>query len=516
MLHLLWEKIKESAMSILPITVIVFVLSFTPMFDMTNIERAVFLICSFILILSMGLFNLGASLAMTPMGEYAGVGLLKTGNAWTFLIATFVMGCLITIAEPDLMVLANQVAGVINRYSLIAFVGIGVGLFLIIAVVKMITHRQLSQILMIAYMSLFALVAILLELGKNQLLPLAFDSGGVTTGPITVPFIMSFGFGIASTIGGRDSNENSFGMVSLSSVGPILVVILLSLFSTGKLDYTLERYSIDEYMTHSDAVIYIVKYFFTYLYEVARALIMILVFFLILQVLVLKLPKTKMIQIFIGTIITLIGLSTFLTAVNIGFFPIGQSIGLQLSHVDNRIVTVFGFIIGMTVVLAEPAIQVLIEQVEEVTAGAVTKKSMLISLSIGVGLSIALSFIRVMCGFSLLFYLVPGYILSLLLSLFVPPMYTSIAFDSGGVASGPMSSTFILPLVVAYCSATNGDSKVLALGFGTVALIAMTPLITIQLLGFRAVAARFLNNRITMKRILAADDNQIVYFNVEY
>lgn len=503
-------------MSILPISIIVLALSFTPMFDMTNIERAVFLTCSFILIISMGLFNLGASLAMTPMGEYAGVGLLKTGNAYIFLIATFVMGCLITIAEPDLMVLADQVAGVIDKYSLIAFVGIGVGAFLIIAVMKMITHKQLSYILMISYMSLFALVAILLELNKKSMLPLAFDSGGVTTGPITVPFIMSFGFGIASTIGGRDSNENSFGMVSLSSVGPILVVVVLSIFSRGKLDYVLERYSINEYAARGDAIIFMLEFFLTYLYEVTRALMMILVFFLLLQVTVLKLPMTKLIQIFIGVFITLVGLTFFLTAVNVGFYPIGQSIGLQLANVDKRLVIAFGFIIGMTVVLAEPAIQVLIEQVEEVTAGAVTKKSMLISLSIGVGLSIALSLIRVMSGFSLLFYLVPGYIISLLLSLFVPPMYTSIAFDSGGVASGPMSSTFILPLVVSYCSALCGDSKVLSLGFGTVALIAMTPLITIQLLGFKAVVKSFLRNRIAMKRILAADDNQVVYFNIEY
>lgn len=518
MLRLLLDKIREAAMSIIPITVIVFLLSLTPVFNMSNYEKVVFLISSLILIISMGLFNLGATLAMTPMGEYVGVALLKTKNFWIFIIATFIMGFLVTIAEPDLMVLAGQVSGIINKTTLVLTVGIGVGFFLVVAIIKMLTHKSLPYILMLFYMVLFAFVAILLEKGKGSLLSLAFDSGGVTTGPITVPFIMSFGFGIATMIGGRDSNENSFGMVSLSSVGPVIIVLILAMFSKGELNYVTDIHSINSWFEEgigvaiSNVCLFLVKNFF----EVAKSLVLIFIFFLVMQVLILKLPKTKMVQIIIGIIITLVGLVFFLTTVSVGFLPIGQSIGMQLAKTDKRIVILFGFIIGMTVVLAEPAVQVLNEQVEEITAGAVTKRSMMMALSIGVGISIALSFVRIICKFSLIYYIVPGYFLSLALSLFVPPIYTVIAFDSGGVASGPMSSTFILPLVIGFCSIYLGDSYVLDFAFGVIALIAMTPLITIQLLGFSSVASRYVKNKISMKRILGADDDQIVYFEVEY
>ena len=515
MLKLLLGKIKESAISVVPIVVIVCVLSFTPIYEMSTAEMIAFLLSSIMLILSMGVFNLGASLAMTPMGEYAGVGLLKKKNAFLLFFVTFAMGFLVTIAEPDLMVLAKQVKEAIDGTLLIVCVGLGVAMFMLFSIFKMLVHKQLSQILMISYMLIFAIVAILLEKNKSMFLPLAFDSGGVTTGPITVPFIMAYGFGIASTIGGRDSNENSFGMVALSSIGPILVVLLLSLFSTGNINYTTVIYDVD-IMGISEYISKIYMVFKTNILEVGKAIVLMFVFFMILQFTILRLPKTKMIQIVLGVVITFFGLVMFLTSVTAGFLPIGQSIGLQLANLDERIVILFGLIIGMTVVLAEPAIQILIEQVEEVTVGAIRKSSMLISLSIGVGLAIALAFIRIFYGFSVLYYLVPGYFISLALSLFVPPIYTSIAFDSGGVASGPMASTFILPLVIGFCSVYLGDDKVLDYAFGVIALIAMIPLISIQLLGFKSVAAKFVRDRLNETKILGADDNQIVYFDLDY
>lgn len=518
MLKLLFGKIKESAMSILPITMIVVLFSFTPFLNLSRAEMIVFIISSVLLILGMGLFNLGATISMTPMGEYAGVGLVKMGKLWLIILVTFIMGFLVTIAEPDLMVLAEQVTGVIDKNNLIVFVGIGVAISLVFAILKMIAHKQLSQILMILYMLLFALVTIVYDQGKINLLPLSFDSGGVTTGPITVPFIMAFGFGIASTIGGKDINENSFGMVALSSVGPILVVLLLSLMAKGDMNYVLPIYSIDETLMKplNEIIAFVSIYFLGNLMDVSKSLMLIFMFFIIMQVTILKLPKTKMLQIIIGIFITIIGLAIFLTIVSVGFLPIGQSIGLQMATIDKRIVIVFAFIVGMTVVLAEPAVHVLNEQVEEVTAGAVTKRSMMTALSIGVGISLVLSLVRVMYGFSILYYLVPGYFLSLALSIFVPPIYTSIAFDSGGVASGPMASTFILPLVIGFCSVHSGDDSVLGLAFGAVSLIAMTPLITIQLLGFKSVTAHFFKNRRVMKKILSAADNQIIYFDIEY
>lgn len=516
MLKLFCDKLKESAFSIIPVVLIIFILSFTPLFDMTINEKIVFIIGAILLIISMGLFNLGASISMTSMGELAGVGLIKTKKFFVLILSTFVMGFLTTIAEPDLKVLANQVEGVIDDKVLIITIAVGVGLFLVISIFKILFHKQLAQILMVFYFLVFSIITLLFISGKSQFLPLAFDSGGVTTGPITVPFIMSFGYGIASSVGGKDSNENSFGMVSLSSIGPILVVLALTLFSSGSIDYVLNDYSIENYIANSNIIFIFLNYIKSNLVEVGKALLLILFLFFILQFTILKLPISKIFQILLGLVFTFIGLVGFLSSASLGFLPIGQSIGFQLSNSNSLIVVLFGFILGMCVVLAEPAIHVLNEQVEEVTAGAVTKSSMMLALSIGVGTAIALSLLRIIFGFSLIYYLIPGYFISLALSLFVPPIYTSIAFDSGGVASGPMASTFILPFAIGFCSKLLGDSKVLDLAFGIISMIAMTPLITIQLLGFSSVASRFVKNRISMNRILSADDNQIVYFDINY
>ncbi len=503
-------KLRESFISVLPITVIVLILSFTPLAPLSGMERAVFGISAVFLILGIGLFNLGADLAMTPMGEHVGSGLTKSKKLIVLLSVCFVMGVLITIAEPDLSVLAGQVEAVMNSTLLIATVGVGVGLFLVIAIIKIITRKSLSSMLMFFYMALFAVCAVLIESGKGSFLSLSFDSGGVTTGPITVPFIMALGVGIATTIGGKDSNENSFGLIALCSIGPMLAVMILSLTANGELSYTLPDYSIDANLGAAFGAV-----LGGTVLEVLLALGLIVVFFAVLQFTVLKLPKEKIIQIVIGIIYTFGGLVIFLTAVKVGFMPIGFKIGQELASYSEALLVVFGLVLGMVVVLAEPAIHVLNKQVEQVTGGGVGKMEMLIALSIGVGLSIALSMIRIIFGFSLLYYLIPGYLISLGLSFFVPKLYTGIAFDSGGVASGPLTSSFILPMAIGACATLAGEESVLSLAFGVVSLVAMIPLITIQVLGFKAIMSAKVRNRITMKRILSADDEQIIYFSRE-
>ena len=360
---------------------------------------------------------------------------------------------------------------------------------------------------MFFYMVLFAFCALLIENGKSDFLPLAFDSGGVTTGPITVPFIMAMGVGIAAVIGGKNANENSFGLIAMCSIGPILSVLFLALSSSGELTYALPDYSIDTKLG-----INLFNIIYHTALEVGRALGLIVAFFLILQFAMLKLPRKKLIQIFVGIIYTFIGLVTFLAAVSIGFMPIGFKLGSEMAQNNALYVVIFGFIIGTVVVMAEPAVHVLKKQVEEITGGTVSKRSMLMALSIGVGISICLSAIRIIFGFSILYYMIPGYMLSLGLSFFVPKLYTAIAFDSGGVASGPLTSSFILPMAMGMCYALRGEAGILSCAFGVVAMVAMTPLITIQLLGFRAVMSEKVRRRIVMKRILDADDEQIIYF----
>ena len=504
---ILFSKLKEAVTSVLPVVIIVLCLSFTPVVNLSLTEIIVFSVASVFLVLGIALFNLGADLAMTPMGEHVGSGLTKTQKISLLLSVCFVLGVLITVAEPDLTVLAEQVSAVIDSTALIVTVGVGVGLFLLVGILKIIFHKSLSALLMFFYMALFCLVAFLSENGKMQLFPLSFDSGGVTTGPITVPFIMALGVGVAGVVGGKNTNENSFGLVALCSIGPIMAVVMLALLSNGTLGYELPNYSVEASIGEN-----LLPTVLAVALEVLISLGLIVAFFFLLQFFVLKLPAKKLKQMAIGVLYTYLGLVMFLVAVNVGFMPIGYKLGGEIASFSPDLLVVFGFIIGAVVVLAEPAVHVLNKQVEKITGGTVSKRSMMIALSIGVGLSIGLSMLRIIFKFSLLYYVVPGYLISLGLSFFVPKIYTAIAFDSGGVASGPLTSSFILPLAIGACASITGASGVMDFAFGVVAMVAMTPLITIQLLGFRAIVTKKVKEKIAMKRITTADDEQIINF----
>ena len=509
MLRTLLSKIKESLFSVLPVVAIVLILCCTPLVNLTGGEIAVFCVSAVLLIIGIGLFNLGADLAMSPMGEYIGSGLTKSKKLSILLIVSFVMGVLITVAEPDLSVLAEQIENKVNPIVLIVSVGVGVGAFLLLGTLKILFKKSLSAMLIFFYLVIFALVALLVVTENGDFLALSFDSGGVTTGPITAPFIIAMGVGVAGVLGGRDSGENSFGLLALCSVGPILTVMILGLTSSGSVDFTIDT------STYAVADKVVVA-FFAEMWEVVKnvglALALIVIAFTILQFTCLKLPAARIKRIAVGIAYTFVGVVIFLTAVSVGFLPIGYKLGSQIANEPWALVLI-GFVLGMLVVLAEPAVHVLNKQVEEVTNRAITRKSMMIALSIGVGVSIGLSMLRIWLNFSILYYVIPGYILSLGLSFFVPNIYTAIAFDSGGVASGPLTSTFILPFAIGACITIAGDSsKVLTDAFGIVAMVAMTPLITIQLLGFRSVVSKNVRNRIAQKRIISADDDQIINF----
>ena len=501
------SKIWEALISALPITLIVYLLALLPWFDFSRTELITFTIGAVLLILGIGLFNLGADIAMTPMGTHVGAGLSRQKKLGLLLTVCFVLGMLITIAEPDLQVLANQVSSVMNGTVLIYAVGIGVGAFLIVAILRIVFKKKLSGILMLFYMLLFAL-ALLLAVNENlDLLPMAFDSGGVTTGPITVPFIMALGVGISIVLVDRHSQENSFGLVALCSIGPILAVLLLGIFADNNLSYTVTYGAVEADIlgAYLENAGHVAK-------EVAIALGLIVAFFLLCQIFFLKLPKRQLIKIAVGVLFTYVGLVLFLTGVNVGYMPIGYKLGTVLAELHPALLVGLGLVMGVLVVLAEPAIHVLNAQVEDVTGGYVTKRSMMIGLCVGVGAAIALSVVRIIFDFSLTYYIIPGYFLSLALSLFVPPVYTAIAFDSGGVASGPMTSGFILPFAIGVCVTLQGPDAVLRDGFGVVALVAMTPLITIQLLGFKAIVSNKVKEKRAMQRILDADDQQIITF----
>lgn len=469
------EKIRESLSAVLPITGIVLMLSiFVIPMELGSV--VMFLTGALMLIVGMGFFQLGAEMAMTPLGEGVGVQISKMKKLLTVLLTGFLMGVIITVSEPDLQVLAGQVPSVPNMV-LIMTVAVGVGLFLAVAIVRIRYKISLSMLLIVCYLALI-LVSMFVP---KEFLAVAFDSGGVTTGPMTVPFIMAMGVGLASVRSDKNAANDSFGLVALSSVGPILAVLILGcFFKPTEAAYTLT--DVATVVTTQDVARVFAQGLPLYAKEVLLSLVPILWVFLIFQWLTHRYHGLQIKRIIVGFGYTYIGLVLFLCGANVGFAPVGAYLGKELAGLSLRWILVpIGALIGYYIVKAEPAIQVLNHQVEAVTNGAISVKMMNRCMQIGVAASVGLAMLRVLTGISIQWFVIPGYIIALVLSRMVPDIFIGIAFDSGGVASGPMTSTFLLPLSIGVCEALGGNLMTDA--FGVVALVALTPLIAIQLMG---------------------------------
>ena len=469
------EKLQESLAAVLPILAIVLILSFTIAPLPTSVLMA-FLFGAVLLVVGMMFFSLGAELAMSPMGERVGACITKTRRVGIMLTLGFLLGFLITISEPDLQVLANQVQAVPNMV-LIVTVAVGVGLFLCFAMLRMLLSVPLNTMLVGFYIVVFVLAMFV----PKDFLAVAFDSGGVTTGPMTVPFIMAMGVGVSAIRSDKHSANDSFGLVALCSIGPILAVLILSLiFHPDGGSYT--AVVIPEIGDSAALWQLFFVAFPTYFKEIAVSLLPIAAFFAVFNLVSLHLERKQLIRIGVGLAYTYLGLVIFLTGVNVGFMPAGNYLGSVIAGLScNWIIIPIGMLIGYFIVMAEPAVYVLMRQVEELTDGAIPGSAMKHSLSIGVAVSVGLAMIRVLTGISIFYLLVPGYAVAIVLSFFVPKLFTAIAFDSGGVASGPMATTFLLPFAMGACSAVGGN--IVTDAFGVVAMVAMTPLITIQGLG---------------------------------
>ncbi len=474
----LLEKLSEALRAVLPILGIVIVLCFS----IAPISPSIllcFLLGAVLLIVGMMFFTQGAEMAMTPMGEKVGTTMTKTKKVWLILSLSFVLGVIITISEPDLQVLAEQVPSIPNM-TLILAVALGVGVFLSLALLRILVQIPLNALLIGFYVIVFGLTFFV----PADFLSVAFDSGGVTTGPMTVPFIMALGVGVSAVRNDRNAADDSFGLVALCSVGPILAVLILGMvYNPGESLYTPPVIpeigdSIELWRLFSAGLP-------AYIHEIAVSLLPIIVFFGLFQIFALRLRRRSLLKIIVGLIYTYIGLVLFLTGANVGFMPAGNFLGQVIAGLDfSWIIVPIGMIIGYFIVKAEPAVYVLNRQVEQMTDGAVSAAAMGTGLSIGVSVSIGLAMIRVLTGISILWFLIPGYAVALLISFLVPKMYTAIAFDSGGVASGPMTATFLLPFAQGACIAVGGN--IVTDAFGVVAMVAMTPLITIQLMGLFA------------------------------
>lgn len=469
------EKIRESLSAVLPITGIVLMLSiFVIPMELGSV--VMFLTGALMLIVGMGFFQLGAEMAMTPLGEGVGVQISKMKKLLTVLLTGFLMGVIITVSEPDLQVLAGQVPSVPNMV-LIMTVAVGVGLFLALAIVRIRYKISLSMLLIVCYLALILVSMFVPE----EFLAVAFDSGGVTTGPMTVPFIMAMGVGLASVRSDKNAANDSFGLVALSSVGPILAVLILGcFFKPTEAAYTLT--DVATVVTTQDVARVFAQGLPLYAREVLLSLVPILWVVLIFQWLTHRYHGLQIKRIIVGFGYTYIGLVLFLCGANVGFAPVGAYLGKELAGLSLRWILVpIGALIGYYIVKAEPAIQVLNHQVEAVTNGAISVKMMNRCMQIGVAASVGLAMLRVLTGISIQWFVIPGYIIALVLSRMVPDIFIGIAFDSGGVASGPMTSTFLLPLSIGVCEALGGNLMTDA--FGVVALVALTPLIAIQLMG---------------------------------
>ena len=469
------EKIKESLSSVLPITMIVLVLSIT-LVPMEISTLILFLTGAVLLIVGMGFFQLGAEIAMTPLGQGVGGRMVNCNNIWLMTFICFLMGSIITISEPDLQVLANQVAAIPNMV-LILTVAAGVGVFTVVSLLRILFKASLSLLLIGLYIFMFVLSIFT----PSEFVAVAFDAGGVTTGPMTVPFIMALGIGLSAARSDKDGSNDSFGLIALCSVGPILMVLLLGIFyHPSEAVYT--AVEVPRLVTTHDVVREFMSSVPDYGVEVLRSILPVIGVFVLFEFFTRNYRKRQVMRMIVGFGYTVIGLIMFLTGVNVGFAPVGSLLGGGLADsVYKWFLIPIGIIIGYYIVKAEPAVRVLNEQVEEITGGMVSYKMMNTSISVGVACAVALSMIRVLTGINIYWVIIPGYLLALILSRLVPPIFVGIAFDSGGVASGPMTSTFLLPLAMGACTAVGGN--VVTDAFGIVALVALAPLIAIQVMG---------------------------------
>lgn len=470
------EKVREAFSSVFPIAIIVLALSVS----VAPIESGVllaFVTGALFVVIGMGLFTIGADTAMTPIGEYVGTSVMRTKRLYIIVPICFIVGVMITIAEPDLQVLAGQLSETIDPWLLIFAVGVGVGIFLVIAFLRIVLRVRLSYLLLGFYLAVFILAAFV----PDVFVPLAFDSGGVTTGPMSVPFIIAIGTGVAAMRSDKNAETDGFGLTALCSIGPILSVMLLGIIFKP------------ETINSSSAVVpevenslELMKLFVTsiphYMEEVAIGLLPIVAFFFIFQIFGQKVSRQQLIRIIVGIIYTYLGLVVFLIGVNVGFLPVGAYLGETLGTLSFKwIIVPIGMLVGYFVVAAEPAVHVLTKQVYEITSGAIAASALRTSLMVGVSASVGLSMLRILLNIPIMYFLIPGYLIAVILAFIVPDIFTAIAFDSGGVASGAMTASFLMPLALGACRAVGGN--IATEGFGVVAMVAMTPLITIQILG---------------------------------
>lgn len=480
-LHVLTEKFKEVLYAVLPITLIVILLHFT----LTPLDAVVlfrFLIGALLIVIGLSFFLFGVDLGITPIGSNIGAALAKSNKLWIVLIAALALGFFISIAEPDLHILAGQIAlvtnGDISKLLIVIIVSIGIAVLLAVGIIRIVYNVPLYKLLALLYFIIFGLAFFT----SPEFLAISFDSSGATTGALTVPFMLALAFGISSLKkDSMASEKDSFGLVAIVSTGAIIAVMMMSILTKqGKI-----QGSLGEHETYPGSLLAPFFYKLPVIAgEITLALLPIVLILIIFNKISFKLSKYVFRKIIIGIFFTFIGLVTFLVGVNAGFMDAGSIVGFKLASFENKsFIIAIALLLGLVVILAEPAVYVLTKQVEEVTSGYVSRKAILIFLCIGVGAAVALSIVRIIVPeVQLWHYLLPGYVISIALMYVIPKLFVGMAFDAGGVASGPMTATFILAFAQGAAEYIEG-ADVLVDGFGIIAMVAMTPIIALQIMG---------------------------------
>lgn len=473
---LLKEKFKEAIRAVLPLTVVVLIVLFVIENENKTNDILMFLVGSLLLMIGLVIFNIGAVQSMMEISKEIGSYITKKRLLWLLIIVGFLIGLLITISEPSVWVLGKQFDVFVDKYILIFAISIGVAIFLVVALLRLVFDFKLNILLLILFSILFLLAILAQIFGGSNFIPVAFDSGGVTTGPMAVPFIISLGLGVLSTTTTQKQSEESFGMVGIASIGPIIAVLVLGLIFK----------EVPPSAAGQDSILSFTDYLLMYLGDMAIAILPFILFFLVFQIFAFKFSKNKVIKIIIGFIMTYIGLVIFLVGASVGFMKIGGFLGQQIASFNHQwLLILFGVLFGFVIVAAEPSVVVLVGQVEDVTDGRVNKKIMIIAMSIGVSLAVGLAMLRIVFDVSIWYFIVPGYLIAVTLSFVVPKLFTGIAFDSGGAVSGALTSTFLVPFALGAASIIYplDNAKLLANAFGLVAFVALAPLITIQIVG---------------------------------
>lgn len=524
-----FHSILNASLSILPMIILVVVLSLIKVDGVHNIvslgnfDYLALIIGTLVMVVGLGLFQVGAATGLAKVGEYMGSSLSKQTHLAIVIIFAFLLGGLITCAEPSILIVSSQIN--INPLLLIGSIAAGVGLFVVVGVIRIIFHGSLKVWYLFYYFVVFILLCLIAVDDTTRLyLPFIFDAGGITTGSATVPFILALGAGIATVRGGRKATSDSFGLVGMASIGPILSMTILLLTNRGGFaDYTPSTFNgfhdigtifkfmgealIPEGMNHLGTLI-----------EVLMALVPIIAIFMFYNVIFMKLPGSKLKEVLLGFAISYVGLVVFLTGVNAIMSPFGNVVGISLATniPQEGILIAITFVIGLVTVLCEPAVHVLTTQMVEVSDGAIKRKTVIISLSLGVGIAIALATLRTLFDFSIMYIVAPGYLLSIALMFITPDIYTAMAFDAGGTASGPMSVSFVLPMIIGITKVIFDSDlptpSYFERSFGVVALIALTPIITVQILGVAHNIKNARRLRILSGAIEDPTDAQIIHF----